>query len=795
VAAVPDFLNGGGEMGQLIRDFDWTATPIGAPDAWPQSLRTTVRLMLNTNHPIFLFWGESLTCFYNDAYRATMGPELHPGSLGASGREVWAEIWHIIEPEIELVMSGGGATWNENKLIPITRHGKLDNIWWTYSYSPIDDESSANGIGGVLVLCTDVTAQHNVTEALKQERERLMGLFKQAHGFIAVLYGKDHVFNIANDSYRRLVNNRDVVGLTVREALPELEGQGFYELLDHVYQSGQPFIGNNVPIVLQLQSDGTTETRYLSFIYQPIRNANGEVIGIFAEGQDNTASQLVEIQLRQTLEDKNAIIEHTKDIICVFDERGYFISINKRSMDVLGYDASEINGRHFADFLVKEDIDASVQGFSSVLSGTPISNFENRYLHKDGHIVHILWSAAWSSEQQKLFAIGKDITDRLKAEELARAAQKSEAIGHLTGGMAHEFNNLLTVILGNAEILSEKLQDNPESRALANMILEASERGAELTQRLLAFARRQPLAPRSVNVERMINGLNSLLRRTLGEHVEIGLVCHSELYPAMVDEAQLESAILNLCINSRDAMPAGGRLTIVASNTYLDEAFAGQHSDIEPGHYVMISVADTGTGIAPENLPRVFEPFFTTKDVGHGTGLGLSMVYGFIKQSAGHVTIASEPGQGTVVKLYIPRALMADSELQPPARDSLIKGSECILLVEDDELVRHYVLSQLTHLGYTVITAANGDAALKIMRERTDIDLLFTDIVMPGGISGLDVAEQVKLMCPELIILYTSGYSNHELPSRKPDGGETKLLRKPYSRLALATALRQALEN
>ena len=790
------FLADGGEMGRLIRNHDWSSTPVGHPDTWPQSLRTTVRLMLNTNHPIFVFWGEQLTCFYNDAYRATLGPERHPQSLGASGKEVWAEIWDIIEPEIDQVMSGRGATWNEHKLIPITRHGKLDNIWWTYSYSPIDDESSPNGIGGVLVICTDVTAQHTATAALKDERERLMGLFEQAPGFIAVGYGEQHVFQIANKAYRQLVGGRELVGLSVRDALPELEGQGFYELLDQVYSSGQPFYGDNLPISLQIDPSKPPELRYVSFIYQPIRDADGKVMGIFVQGQDNTKSKLIELQLRETLEKNHAIIENSKDLICIFDSEGCFISVNSRSANILGYDPAELIGRNYAEFVFPEDIDDSGTVFSNVLDGKPVAEFENRYRHKDGHIVHVLWSAVWVQDQEKMFAIGKDITDWKKTEVLIRNAQKSEAVGQLTGGVAHDFNNLLTVILGNSEVLTAHLPEDSKLHMLADMIYKASLRGAELTQRLLAFARRQPLNPKAIDIAKMIRGLNGLLSRTLGENIEIEFICDGKISLAMVDESQLESAILNLCINSRDAMPNGGRLTISASNSYLDEEYVKEHADLRAGYYVVVAISDTGTGISSENLPKVFEPFFTTKEVGRGTGLGLSMVIGFIKQSKGHLTIYSELGHGTVVKLFLPKSSDEKAYDSISASNTpLDGGTEVILLVEDNDLVRAFATSQLGLLGYQVISTKDGPEAMKIVQSRDDIDLLFTDIIMPGGMNGREVAEQARIQKPTLKVLFTSGYSSDVFSNQSGSANNWELLTKPYTRLELARKIRQALDN
>jgi two-component sensor histidine kinase len=278
-----DFLAGGGEMGQRIRDYDWASTPLGPPADWPQSLRVTVRLLLNTGHPMFIWWGPELIQFYNDAYRRTMGPERHPSALGQRGRECWEEIWPIIGPQIDYVMAGKGSTWNEDALVPVTRHGRLEQVYWTYSYGPIDVE---DGVGGVLVVCTDVTDQHLLRDRLKDDSERLRRLFEQAPGFMAIMRGPDHVFELTNGSYRTLVGDRDIVGKPVRDALPDLEGQGFHELLDRVYTTGEPYVGRQQPITL-----GTPlgpRQLYLDFVYQPILGADGKVSGVFVEGVDVT---------------------------------------------------------------------------------------------------------------------------------------------------------------------------------------------------------------------------------------------------------------------------------------------------------------------------------------------------------------------------------------------------------------------------------------------------------------------------------------------------------------------------
>jgi PAS domain S-box-containing protein len=389
--------------------------------------------------------------------------------------------------------------------------------------------------------------------------------------------------------------------------------------------------------------------------------------------------------------------------------------------------------------------------------------------------------------------VGRMVHDRRMAETLSQA-ERLRAVGELTGGIAHDFNNLLTVILGNAELLAARLADDPSTQSLALMAQTAAESAAELTGRLLAFARRQALDPKVTDVNRLLAGMKALLRRTLGEHIDTRLVLGEPLWRTLVDGPQLESAILNLCINARDAMPAGGTITIETANVELDEAYAEQVRDVEPGPYVMIAVSDTGTGMSPEVIARAFDPFFTTKEVGKGSGLGLSMVYGFVKQSQGHVRIHSELGVGTTVRIYLPRAAAKGApDVPAPEPAEVPHGSERILLVEDDDLVRSHVSSQLAQFGYQVVSARNAPEALDRLETDGPFDLLFTDIVMPGGMSGRELAEEVRRRRPGLPVLFTSGYSGDAVQLQGSPGEGIGLITKPYRRQDLARRVREAL--
>jgi PAS domain S-box-containing protein len=388
----------------------------------------------------------------------------------------------------------------------------------------------------------------------------------------------------------------------------------------------------------------------------------------------------------------------------------------------------------------------------------------------------------------------RDVTAERESEDRQRQAQKLEAIGQLTGGVAHDFNNLLTVMLGNAELLANALAAQPKLRALAETCVTAAERGAELTNRLLAFARRQPLEPRVVEIGGLVAGMAGLLRRTLTEDIDLRIFPDEGTWRADVDPGQLEVALLNLAINARDAMPHGGRLTIEAGNAVLDEDYAGRHADVRPGEYVAISVSDTGAGMAPDVIARAFEPFFTTKSVGKGSGLGLSMVYGFVKQSGGHAKIYSEVGHGTTVRLYLPRAAAATTEAVSSDEPPEVGGHEHVLVVEDDPLVREHAEALLRGLGYRVSAAADGGAALQVLGGSESVDLLFTDIVMPGGMNGRQLADAARALRPQLRVLYTSGYTENAIVHHGRLDPGVQLLAKPYRRGQLAHKVRAVLD-
>ena len=426
----------------------------------------------------------------------------------------------------------------------------------------------------------------------------------------------------------------------------------------------------------------------------------------------------------------------------------------------------------------------------------PFRNFE--YSRRDSagrsHIVSVSGRPVFAADGRFVGyrGTGTDLTEQNETKERLRQSQKMDAIGQLTGGVAHDFNNVLTVITGTIEILQEGVADRPELAAIAHLIDDAAVRGAGITSQLLTFARRQPLQPRGIDVNALVADTCKLLKPMLGEHIEIESVPAEDAWSALADPSQLSAAIVNLAVNARDAMSDGGKLRLETANVVIDEAAAAD-DEVRPGEYVMLAVADNGQGIPAEIIDRVFEPFFTTKDVGHGTGLGLSMVYGFVRQTGGTVKIESEAGRGTVVRLYLPRSEEQAATKGGDAPAAVASGGhETILVVEDDPLVRGYVIAQLGGLGYKTLVAGDAAAALAMVDRGAPFDLLFTDVVMPGGMNGRELADAVRTRRPGVKVLYTSGYTDEFVHEGRLDAG-VALLKKPYRKAELSQKIREVL--
>jgi PAS domain S-box-containing protein len=499
------------------------------------------------------------------------------------------------------------------------------------------------------------------------------------------------------------------------------------------------------------------------------------------------------------------LVESVADYaIFLLNTEGVVTSWNAGAERIKGYTATEIVGRHFSTFYTEEDRDSGLPALAlATARRTGRFEMEGWRVRKGGER---FWASviinAVHDEHGDLIGFAKvtrDLTQQRAIEEQLRQMQKMEAIGQLTGGIAHDFNNMLQIISGNIETLQRRIgHGDPSALRLITTALHGAERAATLTHRLLAYSRQQPLDPKPTDLNRLIIGMSDLLTRTLGERINVESVLSGGLWQVLADPNQTENAVLNLAVNARDAMPDGGKLTIETANIQLDEAYAHANAEVTAGHYVMLAVSDTGIGMTANVLEKAFEPFFTTKKLGEGTGLGLSQVYGFVKQSGGHTKIYSEPGEGTTVRIYFPRAPLrtsSDARRRAQPQTSELGGSETILVVEDDAEVRAYTTGILRELGYCVLEAHEGDTALGLLASEPEIELLFTDIGLPGPFNGRQLSDEARKIRPHMKVLFTTGYAQNAIIHQGRLDPGVQLIVKPFSFAGLAAKIRQMLDR
>jgi signal transduction histidine kinase len=469
---------------------------------------------------------------------------------------------------------------------------------------------------------------------------------------------------------------------------------------------------------------------------------------------------------------------------------------------LLGWRARELLGKKFLEFVHPDDIDATLAEIAKLGAGQTTFHFENRYRRKDDRYRVLAWTAV--PEGAFLHGVARDVTAEREAaealrrtEETLRQSQKMEAVGQLTGGIAHDFNNMLTVVGGSLGLLGRRIPDDDErSQRYIDSAMEGVRRASTLTQRLLAFSRQQPLKPEATDLNKLVSGMSDLLRHSLGTAIRLETALAGGLWRTHVDPNQLENVILNLAVNARDAMPDGGRLTIETQNAHLDTRYAASHTGVPEGQYVLVAVTDTGVGMPPDVIAKAFDPFFTTKEVGKGTGLGLSQVYGFVKQSGGHVKIYSEPGQGTTVKVYLPRLTAHETTIEAPLeRPAVPLGDhrEVVLVVEDEPGVRQFSVDALRELGYRVLEADGAPTALRLLDGHPEIALIFTDVVMPD-VNGRKLAEEAHRRRPDLKVLYTTGYTRNAVVHNGVLDPGVQMIGKPFTIEELASKVREVLD-
>ena len=995
-AAAATVFRGSSDMATLMRAVKWETTPIGPVDEWSTSLRTTVSTLLASRHAMFLWWGPELIQFYNDAYRQSLGPDRHPSALGQRGRECWAEIWPTIGHEVEAIMGGGDSTWHEDHLVPITRGDRVHDVYWSYSYSPVQDDDGS--VGGVLVtvqettrrvvserrvrvlqelgtgmqhagsvegVCGAATASlgggpHDVAFALlylvepetcslrlavcvglepgapaapvelpasadavwpvaralaridtlvalepsapvetvvgplwpepicealtvpltaapanpaahgvviiglnprlpldrsytnfveqvareiataldrvrrdeqeresalaaaRDERELLERVFELSPAFFAVLHGPEHVFELANSAFFQVVGHRPILGRAVVDALPEIAGQGFLELLNRVYRTGEPFVGNELPVQLQVLPGGSLEARNVTFVYQPLRDSSGAVTGVLASGFDVTPLVVAREAAEQArLEAERHASE--RDI-----ERRQLVTVLEQApLGIIIADAP--SGRD----LFRNSTVAELLGEGSVLNEAGDFSSDYRGFHADGRVIEPAeWpmnrarrgEAVWNevidierrvtglrrqisvnaapvrdAEGRVIAAVAMfwDVTEERRTERQLRDIQRIQAVGTLAGGVAHEINNQMTAVLGFGTFVLRALGPDHAQAADMRRVLRAGQRAARVSQQLLAFTRQQVTQPRVLDLHQVVSELRPVLEQLLGADKQLSITCMSRRPRVSADPDQVQEVLINLVANARDATDTGANVRIVIEDiTVGADIPAPLGEPITPGHYVRLTVADAGTGMATETLARIFDPFFTTKAVGQGTGLGLPMVYGTMRRHGGYVLVQSTLGMGTTMELYWPVAAVAkastyDDGAEDGGRSYTPGGGAVILVAEDEPTVCALAVRTLEDEGYRVVSAADGLEALAQL-ESLDLDAVWpevvvTDVIMPG-LNGRQLSEEVHLRWPDVRVLFMSGHTGRDVLDRLVPAG-APFLQKPFTPDQLAQAV------
>jgi len=788
------------EMTQRIHEMDWSATPLGSRDTWPQSLKVSVAMILASGFPMAIRWGSEQILIYNDGYRLILR-DKHPNALGRPGREVWWEIYPELGPLNEAILRGEReAFFAEDHPWIVRREGTtIEEARFTISYSPIPDEAAPNGIGGILTTCVETTERVRQEQALRVLNDTLEAEISQR------IRERDRIWQLSEDLLG--VSNFEGYFTSVNPAWTNLLGWSEDEIKKlHVSElrhpddaahsmAGRRRLAEGVPTV-RMENRFRHKDGSWRWIAWTLTAEDGL---IYLIGRHVTTEKLAAEALRESERQFRLFTEAATDHALIrLDARGAVSGWNAGAQRIAGYVEAEIVGHHFSRFYTTAARAAGAPERALAMAATSGSYEDDGWrVRKNGSLfLAAVVIDAIRDEEGKLIGfanIMRDVTERhearaklQRAQEQLALSQKMEALGQLTGGIAHDFNNMLMVVSGNAQILKRRLRDPRNLRAIEAIEL-AAVRGETLTRQLLAFSRRQALNPTVISLRQVVAAFRDLLVSSARDNIKVVIDIHRNVWPVLVDVHELELALVNLVVNSRDAMPDGGTITIIARNVRLQPEDTPEHLR---GEFVALLVADTGCGIEAGVLPKVFEPFFTTKQLEKGTGLGLSQVYGLARQSGGTATISSRVESGTTVTVYLPRSQRPLSD-RPIVEGEPQPGSETVLLVEDNPEVQEVVGLLLEQLGYRVFYKESPTAALDLLASGEPIDLVFTDVVIPGDLDGLALAHRVKQKYPDIAVLLTSGYA------RAANTLETgfPIVRKPYQLSTLACAIREVLDT
>ena len=826
----------------LIARTDWSRTPLGAAGTWPQSLRTAVDIVIHSPMPMLLLWGPQLTQIYNNGFAMLAGSK-HPHAFGQPAHLIWPELQDFTDPIYRAVLQGQVRTYSERRFT-LQREGKESDFWLDLTYSPIRDENAQ--VAGILVTAIETNERRRIALELQRRSEESLKAQRDSEERLQLaLAATDAVgtwdWDIGEDRFIADAHFAQLHGID-----PGLASQlPISDYLQGVHPEDRALIARSIKHCITHGTEYAEEYRLL--------RADGELRWVFARGRcykdhhgrpvrflgaalDLTDRKHTEQALRQSQTELQLIINAMPILISYVDHEERFRLNNAAYLDWYGLTPQELYGRTIREVIGEEAYFLRSPYIAEALAGRPCS-FSLYTPHRDGSSRHALMnylprhgadgavngfyifvidetdrkkteealrnlnetleervSARTEQLAQANQRLQNEMFERERAEDALRHAQKMEAVGQLTGGIAHDFNNMLTGIIGSLDLMQRYIADgrSHEIGRFTEAAVSSANRAAALTHRLLAFSRRQSLDRKTLDVNELIHSLEDLIRRTKGDPIGLTLRLAEEVWPISTDVSQLENALLNLVINARDAMPNGGELLIETANVYLHGNDITTLEPVKAGDYLMLAVSDNGTGMTPSVRAKAFDPFFTTKPIGQGTGLGLSMIYGFAQQSGGHVSLDSLPDQGTCVRLYLPRLNLLEPErpvVETLSAAPTATSGETVVVVEDDPAVRMLVLDLLKELGYLAHEAADASAALPLLESELRVDLLVTDVGLPG-MNGRQLAEIARQHRPGLKVLFMTGYAQKaaERQGFLEDGMD--MVAKPFSIDVLANKIR-----
>ncbi|CAH0224943.1 PAS domain-containing protein [Pseudomonas mediterranea] len=832
---------------RLIERLDWSSSPLGAAETWPQSLRTAVDIVLNSPMPMALLWGPQLIHFYNDAFSRLAG-DKHPQAFGQPTHTAWPELKSVSAPIYNDVLQGRTHTSRDQQWrLPFA--GRLCDLWLDLTYSPVRDEGAA--VAGILITAIETSERRRLALEFERRSEASLKAQQESEERLQLaLAAADTLgtwdWDISEDRFIADAHFALLHGVD-----PSLSRQlPISAYLEGVHPEDRAMVARSIKHCIThgteyaeeyrlLQPDG--ELRWVFVRGRCYKDRHGRPKRFLGAALDLTERKRTEQALRQSQTELQLIINAMPILISYVDREERFRLNNSAYLDWFGLTPQELYGKTIREVIGEEGYAARAEQIAAALAGKPCS-FAVQSDHRDGRPRHALTNylprhgadgtvngfyifVIDETERKKTeealrnlnetleerviartqqlaeanHRLQNEMFERERAEEALRHAQKMEAVGQLTGGIAHDFNNMLTGILGSLDLMQRYIASGriDEIGRFTEAAVSSANRAAALTHRLLAFSRRQSLDRKPLDANSLVLSLEDLLSRTTGDHIALRLQLTDELWPVSTDASQLENALLNLVINARDAMPDGGELTIETANVYLDGSDISTLEPIKPGDYVMIAVSDNGSGMTPSVLAKAFDPFFTTKPIGQGTGLGLSMIYGFAQQSGGLLNLDSVPGQGTRVQLYLPRLRVAPVE--QPTQPTTVEApaaiaGETVLLVEDEPAVRMLVLDLLQALGYTALEAEDAKTALPLLESDRRIDLLVTDVGLPG-MNGRQLAEIARQHRPDLKVLFMTGYAQKAAERQGFLEQGMDMVAKPFTLDLLANKIRTMINH